>query len=268
MVHGRRDRSRRVRRRAWRPVALALASLASGCADPGASVQQLGLPLTSFEWNVEGMTPRGPYLDASLSRESGVASRIFTLDTPECRSVLAPGGRIEHEQSGPAGIFARGDERCAGAGVSDLASRRQPRPIGRMSPSALATFTPIHFDEATIFLRGRFPLGETVGWPLDQDCVAVLPNTPACRAAAREGSATLQYWPSKESVLRLATAEPPGCPVLALLEPPRDGSAGGEGTPQAGRERRPRLGIDTRDEGPAGAASEGDRRLDGPGPGG
>jgi len=200
--------------------AAALAPFAGGCADTGASMQQLGLPLTSFSWRVEAATGRGPYLDASLVRESGVSSRIFTLDTPECRSVLTPGTTIEWKQSGPAGRFARGDESCDGAGVSNLADPRRPRPIGQIAPSALATFTPIHSDEATIFLRGRFPLGSTVGWPVDQDCVAVLPNTPACRSAAAGGTATLQYWPSDQSVLRLMTPPPEQCPVLALLGPP------------------------------------------------
>jgi len=204
-------------------LAAALVPLAAACADTGAAMQQLGLPLTSFSWKVEGTTARGPYLDVSLVRESGVTARIFTLDTPQCRSVLAPGSGIEWKQSGPAGRFARGDESCDGAGVSDLANPRRPRPIGQIAPSALATFTPLHSDEATIFLRGRFPLGSTVGWPVDQDCVAVLPNTPACRDAAADGRATLQYWPSDASVLRLMTPGPESCPVLALLGPPPRG---------------------------------------------
>jgi len=214
-----------VARAGWRLFATGLASLATACADPGASVQQLGLPGTSFQWTVQGVTPRGGYLDASLQRESGVASRVFTFDTPECRSVLTPESPIEWRESGPAGTFVRGDESCAGAGVSDLANPRRPRPMGQIAPSAFANFRPLYSDEATIFLRGRFPLGSTVGWPVDQDCVAVLPNTPACRDVAAKGNATLQYWPSNESVLRLMTPDPQGCPVLALLGPPPRGEA-------------------------------------------
>lgn len=207
--------------------AVAAGLAAASCADPGATVQQLGLPGSSFRWNVVRVTPRGPYLDASLERESGATSRVFALDTPECRSVLAPESSIEWRQSGPAGTFVREDESCGGAGVSNLASPRRPRPIGRLAPSAAASFSPLYSDEATIFLRGRFPLGHTVGWPMDQDCVAVLPNTPACRAIASTGNATLQYWPSDESVLRLMTADPQGCPLLALLGPPLRNESGG-----------------------------------------
>jgi len=200
--------------------AAALVGLVSGCADLGAVLQDLGLPFTSFEYTVRHVALRGPYIDADLVRPSGVSARVFAFDTPECRAVLAPEMGIDWKTGGLGGTFARGDARCEAAGLSELASPNRPRPFGSFAPTGLATFEVLYQDEAVILLRGRFPLGDIVGFPAGHDAVAVAPNTETCRGAVATGAATMQYLRSPDSVLRLMTPSRDGCPLLALLLPP------------------------------------------------
>jgi hypothetical protein len=160
---------------------------------------------------------RGGYLDATLRGEAGTV-RVFAPATEECRSALAPEERVQFESVG-AGRVSRDGAQCDAAGFGPLEElrRRRGHPVGRAIPREQADWRVVHQDDETIFLRGRFPLANLVGWAGGDDTIAVVPSTPACRTLAEREVGSLEYRSHGDTLALVA--DDGLCPLEALIRP-------------------------------------------------
>jgi hypothetical protein len=218
------------RRRLGFPLALgALLALATSSACSWRRhAWELGLGGFVSEMRVVHVERRGPYLDAVVAN-SELELRAFAPADATCAQVLAPEATVEYVERGIGGRFTRGELTCDAAGIGDPLLQNARRPRGsdlRDSPvpRAQATFREIHRDEDVIVLHGRFPLASRVGWARGDDSVAVVSNTPPCRAAVGGGVASMEYRPAGANTLTLLGSEGP-CRIEGLLRPPAGGDA-------------------------------------------
>jgi hypothetical protein len=193
----------------------------------------LGMWAQDATWVVSQVQEHGPYRAATVDR-GGEVLRFYFLPRGACAELIRPEAALRYVLQGRLGRFEQGEDVCEPVGVDSLQAwvRRYPKPgVLTNLPRATAHFRVIHRDASMVLVRGRFPLAELIQWPGAQDCVAFLPNEPACRVFIEQGSGTMYYDRSSPEVLWMGTRDAGGrCPFLGFaLTPPR--AAEQEATP-------------------------------------
>ncbi len=205
--------------------ALVAALLLTGCSTQLARTMP-GLPFVSAPSHVGIVEAHGPYLDARIG--NGKELRLLFPATEVCQSVIVPEAPVEYTQTGRAGVVTSAAGRCEAVGIVNLAQwrDRRPRPphVGSGQPRDVARFRVMSDDEDVILLRGAFLLAAEIGWVGD-DTVALLPNTPDCRAHTGRGEATVQFHPTSKVAFRLVGEGE--CPILGFALPPTTALAPG-----------------------------------------
>lgn len=206
------------------PVALA-GAVAVACAGSGSRPQAAGGPeapvVPPSGASVLGVRERGPYLDV-LVRDGDTDHRRFVPRSPDCVFVLTPEARVAFSDTGIAGRFERSGVRCDAVGIGDplmSRSRRGRGELGELVPRRQASFREFYRDADVILLRGRFPLVGRVGFAGGGDCVAVVRNRPACRQAAEEGVASIEFRARGPNTLALVAGREL-CRIDLLALPP------------------------------------------------
>lgn len=182
------------------------------------------LPSREASWVVSQVQEHGPYRGASVDN-GREALRFYFLAQGDCPDMIRPEAALRYVLQGRLGRFERGHEVCEPVGVDSLQAwvRRYPRPeVLSNLPRATAHFRVMHRDESIVLVRGRFPLAELIQWPGSEDCVAFLPNEPACQIYIDQGSGTMYYDRSTPEVLWMGSRDSGGrCPFLGFaLSPP------------------------------------------------
>ncbi len=183
---------------------------------------ELGLGSFGADLFVVGVARRGDYLEATLARH-GLAIRTYAPVSEDCGFVLQPEAMVSYVERGIGGRFEREGVRCDAVGIGDpqLQRARQPRgdTLSRSPvPRSQATFRRIYQDDEVILLHGRFPEAARIGWARADDCVAVVPNTPACQAAVADGVASMEYRAAGRDTLSLVSGRGP-CRIVGLAIP-------------------------------------------------
>ncbi|MDJ0790163.1 MAG: hypothetical protein QNK05_25495 [Myxococcota bacterium] len=200
------------------PLSCLLACLLACAAPPdGGSAGPGAAPGAS----VLGVRERGPYLDVVV-QDGDETQRRFVPVSPDCRFVLTAEARVAFHSSGLAGRFERSGVLCTAVGIGDPLMSRSNRGrggMGELIPRGQANFRELYRDDDVILLRGRFPLVERVGFTGGDDCVAVVRNEPACRDAAEEGVASIEFRARGKNTLALVAGREL-CRIDLLALPP------------------------------------------------
>jgi hypothetical protein len=166
---------------------------------------------------VSAAVPRGNYIDATLSVESGDWRFLFPQNEA-CAKVIRLEAPVEYRIGGPFGrAIAPDGTVCEPIGIGSLRRwrARQPRQEGDMAPSSAATWKVIHKDAQTYLLRGRFPVASRLGLTNTFDVVVLVANDGGtCSTVAESGNATLVFRTAGSRVLDLGA-----CPVQAIAQP-------------------------------------------------
>ena len=193
--------------------------LLAGCG-PKEVLSELGVPVGEESASVAQLVRRGRYLEARL--QTGAHQRHLLLPANEtCPKVLEPFGKVRFVEVGTLGEIARGALRCEVYGVASLAKwrDRRPRPIVTNVPLGdTARYLAMSYDTAVILVRGSFPKALRVGWRRIDDSVAMLANTPHCRAVAEAGQAAMAYYASGPWAFTLSLPDAT-CPIEGLARP-------------------------------------------------
>jgi hypothetical protein len=194
------------------------ASLAVLACNTERALHQMGFD-TSLA--VTHVVQRGDFLEATLRGEAGTL-RLFVPPSEACRRVLAPEASVLHESKG-AGRVSRDGASCDAAGVGpveELRRRRGDPTSGTASviPRAQASYRVVYEDAEVVFLRGRFPLANLVGWSGGDDTIAVVSRGGECHEVVSRGVASLELRPRGEATLALVGARGL-CPIEALIRP-------------------------------------------------
>jgi hypothetical protein len=203
---------------------LLVASLALSCAT-SKTVWKMRIRGASTEFTVDGVVPRGGYLDVTLRGQGTL--RTFLPDRVDCRAIVKAGAKVRYQWDGALGSVNEplGSRRCQVVGIADLPTWRLTRPEdtglpqGQPLPRELARFRVVFHDRDVILARGHFPLTRHLGWVGPAEAIVLMRNTPGCvRGPASAGTASLEYFPSGDRVLGLV-AKDRWCEVDALLMP-------------------------------------------------
>lgn len=197
---------------------LALAITAAGCQSrTGLAPGLFGM---RTDMKVLGTSTLGPYLAARLDM-NGKTLEAYTLPTETCTGVFAEGAEVVYVDTGPQGVYRRGDLECQALGVGNLLvwrdrSRHSSKEI---APRTQAAFHVIHRGDEFALLRGQFPGARRIGFTGDYDLVAVIPVSGECAAILDQRAASLEYRDKGPRVLSLVG--PSGlCEVHGLAQPP------------------------------------------------
>jgi hypothetical protein len=181
----------------------------------------LPYPGRSSDYTLSNVTPRGPYVEATISAGGEVLRFFFDASDESCRQLLVPDARVQYIEFGTLGQLRGNDLTCQPIGIASLAAwtSRVPRPRNTgPRPSAPVHFREFYRDAQLVFVRGEFPLAGLVGWPGGRDTVAVLPRNEACQAPSQAQSGTMYYSPTASDPLWLGS-DSQRCPILGLVEP-------------------------------------------------
>jgi hypothetical protein len=111
---------------------------------------------------------------------------------------------------------------CDATGITELAAWRDrlpPRRSELLVPTESAELRLLLATESGELLAvGKLPLALELRWPTPLDVVALLPDTPACRAHLARGRTTMEFRARGEHPLVLRGRLEP-CPILGLAEP-------------------------------------------------
>jgi len=178
-----------------------------------------GLPGMRTEMNVDAVTERGPYLEATLSFESKTMW-AYSAPSDDCRAVFEVGASVKYVDSGPVGRFHRDELRCQMLGVGNLElwRDRNMRATAGGIPRAQANFELLHADEEVTLLRGQFPLASAVGFGGSLDLVAVVENTKNCARPIEKGTASMEYRGKGKRALSLVGSSGL-CRIRGLIQP-------------------------------------------------
>ncbi|HEM46258.1 MAG TPA: hypothetical protein ENO23_04345 [Alphaproteobacteria bacterium] len=197
---------------------LALAVAAAGCQSRTGLAP--GLSGMRTDMKVLGTRTLGPYLVARLDM-NGKNLEAYTLPTERCTGVFAEGAAVVYVDTGPQGVYRRGDLECQALGVGNLLVWRDRRrhSSAEIAPRTQAAFRVIHRGDEFALLRGQFPGASRIGFTGDYDLVAVIPVTGECAAILDQRAASLEYRDKGPRVLSLVG---PGglCEVHGLAQPP------------------------------------------------
>jgi hypothetical protein len=167
------------------------------------------------------------YLDVLLQGD-GTTLRAFVPGSDGCRRILTSESRVRFEASGAIGSLEGGDgAECELVGIGSLQDWRDRGPRSgdlRSSPipRAPASYDLVYLDREVAFLRGRFPLGDRIGWSDLGDTIAVVPNDPICEPVFRRDTASMEYRPAGTPALALVS-EGGLCQIVGLIQPPSRG---------------------------------------------
>lgn len=197
-----------------------------GCASVARTAWQLEVPGVPAPFQVDTVVKRAAFLDVTLSSKHLVRRIFADANDPVCRSMLVPGESLLWGSSEPFGPLRRGEERCSISGIGDLEHWRDSR--GRRqtahSPVIRATerYRIAYRGEGFILARGGFNMGALFGWsPGTDQAFALIPETPSCELADRDGFTTLEYRASGPTALGIVT--PLGvCRIEGLISAPRE----------------------------------------------
>jgi hypothetical protein len=164
----------------------------------------------------------GAYLEAHLETRGGPSGLLFVADEA-CRALLQPGAEVRVEPEKPfARLTGRGVSPCDATGITELAAWRDrlpPRRSELLVPTESAELRLLLATESGELLAvGKLPLALELRWPTPLDVVALLPDTPACRAHLARGRTTMEFRARGEHPLVLRGRLEP-CPILGLAEP-------------------------------------------------
>jgi hypothetical protein len=170
---------------------------------------------------VEGVREIGPYLQASLAGRGGAQGFLFVA-SDACRAALMDGAIVRLTPARPfVRVTSASGAQCSARGLASLTAWRDTLPDRRASFLVVTAPAELQLaSEAPGFLlaTGKLPLAAELRWTTPLDLVAVLPDTPACRAHLARPRTEMEFRPRGDDVLvlrgRLAA-----CPVLAIAEP-------------------------------------------------
>lgn len=179
------------------------------------------MPRAGFA-RIERVRGIGAYLEARLQARAGRSSLLFVA-SEACRALLQEGAEVHVVAEQPlARISGKGPETCSARGISDLAAWRDLVPPRRASLLVLTAPAELRLLHATetgeLLAAGKLPLALELRWATPLDVVALLPDTPACRAHLARDSTELEYRARGEHPLVLRGRLEP-CPILGLAEP-------------------------------------------------
>lgn len=202
----------------WRtPLVLAALVLCTGC---GSAKNVLQNGFSGAERTVASVVEIDRYLDTQLQNDNDTV-RTFLPANATCRAVAKRGAAVRFGSTGAYGTVQRGEQTCTAAGIGSLGWWRSTRPRPNTAspvPSALANYRTVYEDESVVFLRGRFPLAQLLGFAAMGDAIAVVPNSKLCRRPISQGSSTLEYFFGGRNVLTLSSSDG-RCPIQGLLRP-------------------------------------------------
>lgn len=196
------------------------ALVAISCA--GDPVQQLGIPGTRADAQLELIARRGDhYLDA-LVTTGGRSWRFFLPASEDCEKLLQQQDGVRYTQQGALGSLQADDLRCDPIGVLSLRAWRDrvARPRSSTIPRGQARYEIFYRDQDLALARGRFPLIGFVGWTGGDDAVAVIPEVEECREAIDRTVSSIEYRATGSVPLALLVSGG-RCPLLGLAHPPR-----------------------------------------------
>jgi hypothetical protein len=206
--------------------AIAVALGTAGCTTLQRTAWQLNVPGVPAPFEVVRVERRSTFLDATLS-SGNVTRRIFaSADDPACRAMLVQGETLDWAATEPFGPLRRDDEGCAVIGIGDLERWRNSRgrAASTRSPIVRSTerYSIVYRGEGFILARGGFSIGALFGWsPGTDQALILIPDTPQCELADRDGFATLEYRPSGSTALGIVTRRGL-CRVEGLISAPRE----------------------------------------------
>jgi hypothetical protein len=182
-----------------------------------------GAPAVTSKMKVSSLRTRGPYLEAQLSLE-GTNLQAYTLPGGDCEQVLQPDTEIEYLDSGPMGVYKKGDLRCQQMGVGNLILWRDRNRRAASAPvlRQQANFKTLYTDDEITMLRGRFPLASAVGFTGALDIVVVVGDSKECEGPIESGVASMEYRGKGKRPLTLV-GKSGLCLIQALIQPPPQG---------------------------------------------
>jgi hypothetical protein len=215
------------RRLASGALVLALfAALLFGLACRGGKLSP-GLSKTLTEMKVIDVKTRGPYLEVLMDM-SGTELYAYVLPGEVCDRVLEPLQTVTYVDSGPLGLYRRGEDECQAMGVGNLRVWRNRRGrtssgAGGPAPRSQANYREIYRDDQVALLRGNFPQAWRIGFSGGADLVAVVPTTlEQCKTPIESGVASIEFREKGRNVLSLVG--PSGlCEIRGLIQPEPQG---------------------------------------------
>ncbi len=170
---------------------------------------------------IERVRELGPYVEARVVGRAGRRSFLF-VGSADCRRTLRDGQLAQLEPARPLGrVIGPDGTGCAVRGISELAGWRDAVPDRRASflvPTAPAELRLLQELPGLLLAAGKLPLALELRWATPLDVVALLPDTPACRAHLARASTQMEFRARGEDALVLR-GRLEACPILALAEP-------------------------------------------------
>lgn len=182
---------------------------------------ETGLPWTQAEFRVEGVTPRGPYLDVLVSSGS-IERRFFSPRSDECLALLETEHTVTLGNTNGYGPFRRDDLECPIIGIGNLEDFRRSRsqgtgyggsPIRRGNEDLRIVYR----DEQYFYARSGFSIGAMLGWaPGTDQVIGLLPRNEACAPLAEGGPAGSIFRQAGTPAIAISAGDGL-CPVHGLI---------------------------------------------------
>ena len=221
----------------------AAALLITGCASTKMQWWSWEMPGVGQEAEIERVTKRGSYLDATLNVE-GEKLRFFFPSGYTCTQVIKPGATVDYIAALPGPGVRSSDGRCDPVGILSLAEwlKRYPREMTPGQPGREINFEVFYRDKDVALARGQFhfkgyrvvrelrPSGfqRSIAVRKTIRVIGVIPNSPECQKPLADGAATAEFHPDDPNPFQLRSGQEV-CPLLGLtrtFEVPRPIGAG------------------------------------------
>ena len=179
-----------------------------------------GLSGMRTELRVIGSERLGPYLAAELARKDD-ALDAYVLPSESCLAVFEAGATVTYVDTGPQGVYRRGEASCQGLGVGHLLvwRDRDRHSAGTVLPRTQVAYRVIHRGERFTLLRGQFPGAARIGFTGQGDLVAVVPTGGECAAIVEQRAASMEYRDKGSRTFSLVG--PNGlCEIHGFAQPP------------------------------------------------
>jgi hypothetical protein len=163
----------------------------------------------------------GPYLGAELRGAASTQGFLFVA-SEVCQQVLREGSVVRLEPVQPLGRVVGAEGRsCLARGMLGLAGWRDALPDRRadfLMVDGPAELRLVEASEGILVASGKLPLALELRWTKPLAVVALLPDTPACRAHLARARTVMEFRPRGPDALVLrGTLEP--CAILGIAEP-------------------------------------------------